>query len=258
MKSIYLVILLVLLVGWAVTACDSYTPPAPKPINSLIMVPAGWFLMGEDDNRPSNNPQHEVYLDGYMIQIQEVSHQEFLEYVHVTGNLKEYWNISTLKAAPDLPMTNTKWEDADTYCRWLGMRLPTEAEWEKAARGVDGRKYPWGNQWKSDLSNHQDNSNGRVVEVSSYSGGQSPYGLINMSGNAAEWVADYYDRDYYNYSPSYNPAGPDLILDHVIRGGSFEDPPEWSTTYFRNSSHSALPNPRVGFRCAQSLPSSYP
>jgi iron(II)-dependent oxidoreductase len=245
--------LLAFLIGWTATACESCISPAPIPFNSLTKVPGGWFLMGENNNRPSNNPQHQVYLDGYMIQIKEVSHQEFLEYINATGNLKEYWDMSTLKAEPDLPMTNTKWEDADAYCRWLGMRLPTEAEWEKAARGVDGREYPWGDHWKSNLSNYQGSSNGRLVVVNSYPGGQSPYGLLNMSGNAAEWVADYYDRDYYKYSPSNNPAGPARILDHVIRGGSYEDPPEWSTTYFRNSSHSALPNPRVGFRCAKSM-----
>ncbi len=226
-------------------SCQSSKPEA----NQLILIPAGSFLMGEDSGRASNQPQREVYLDAYYIQKTEVTVSQFLEFLAATDYRSIGWQ--DLPEDPsNLPATRVLWRDADVYCEWLGLRLPTEAEWEKAARGTGGRFYPWGNDWQPRNADGADSGFDDVRPVGSYPQGASPYGLLDMSGNAAEWVSDYYDAAYYTYSPSENPQGTSIVLDHVLRGGSFASSPEKLTTFFRNSSHSVLPNPRVGFRCA--------
>ena len=209
--------------------------------------------MGENDERPSNRPQRLVFLDAYQIQRHEVTRGEFAVFLQDTGYDFLGGEIDSLLAHPDLPVTGTIWKDAEAYCLWAGMRLPTEAEWEKGARGDDGRPFPWGWEWKPGMANTAEMNLQDVLVVGSYPQSASPYGLLDMCGNAAEWVADYYDRDYYSYAPDRNPTGPEQVLDHGLRGGSYDDPREWSTTHFRNSSHSATPNPRAGFRCARSI-----
>jgi sulfatase modifying factor 1 len=222
--------------------------------SSLVMVPAGWFLMGEDDGNLANQPKHRVYLDAYCIQLTEVIRQDFAAFIIATEYIAPGWLGQPDIAEQKLPVAGVRWRDADAYCQWKGMRLPSEAEWEKAARGIDGRRYPWGDKWDNQKSNTLQSGQGYLTSVGSFPKGASPFGLMDMAGNAAEWVADFFDPAYYLSSPDHNPLGPSIILDHGLRGGSFASPPEQSTTYFRDSSHSVKPNPRVGFRCAISLP----
>jgi len=237
-----------------------YSPPLVTPTqpscqhSDLILIPAGWFQMGENDGRYSNQPQHEVYLDAYCIQLTEVTRKDFAAFISNTAYDAPGWKGQPDASEQMLPVVGVRWRDANTYCQWKALRLPGEAEWEKAARGIDGRRYPWGDEWDSRNANTAQGGPGQLTPVGSFPKGASPFGLLDMSGNAAEWVADYYDAAYYLSSPEHNPLGPTIIMDHGLRGGSFASPPEQATTYFRDSSHSVMPNLRLGFRCAISLP----
>jgi len=207
--------------------------------------------MGQNEGARSNQPQHLVYLDAYFIQKTELTRGAFHLFVLESGNVVEGWLESYQQSESSYPVVGVVWKDARAYCEWAGMRLPSEAQWEKAARGDDGRLYPWGNRWDAGLANTRASGHGGVLPVGSYPGNASPYGVLDMSGNALEWVADFFAPDYYERSPERNPAGPEIISDHGLRGGSFDSPPEYATTFFRDSSHSVMPNPRVGFRCAR-------
>lgn len=223
------------------------------PDDTMGFVPAGWFLMGEDDGRTSNQPQHRVYLEAYCMDKLEVTRQAFGEFLNEADYPASGWSPTDYIAAPELPATGVTWVDAQAYCQWAGLRLPTEAEWEKAARGTDGRRYAWGNDWDIHNANTAESGVGGPVPAGSFSLGASPYGILDMCGNAAEWVSDYFDPAYYSASPDHNPTGAILVLDHGLRGGSFASPSDQATTYFRDSSHSSQPNHRVGFRCATSV-----
>ncbi len=234
------------------TACQSQ-PTTPPVQESMVQVPAGWFLMGQNEGPRSNQPQRRVYLDAFTIDKTEVTKEAFGSFVDANGYQASGWHEEDVENQADEPVVGVLWRDADAYCRWAGKRLPTEAEWEKTARDTDGRRYPWGNQWRPDRANIAESGHGDVIAVGSYPTGASPYGALDMAGNAAEWVADYFAFGYYHHAPAHNPPGPDRVMDHVLRGGSWASPREHAQTYFRDSSHSARPNVRVGFRCARSV-----
>jgi formylglycine-generating enzyme len=219
---------------------------------SAVHVPAGWFLMGQDEGLRSNQPQRSVFLDAYAMDCTEVTNSAFSKFVEQAGTQVIGWDAHQAEIHPDHPVTGVLWKDALAYCQWLGERLPTEAEWEKAARGADGRRYPWGDAWDASKANTLENGKEGVLPVGSYPEGASPYGLLDMAGNAAEWVADYFDFTYYTYAPDQNPQGPELVLDRGLRGGSWASTAKYAQTFYRDSSHSVKPNLRVGFRCTLS------
>jgi formylglycine-generating enzyme required for sulfatase activity len=234
-----------------VIACGSSTSSsAALPTSGMVLVPGGFFIMGNDDGPAASKPAHQVYVSSFLIDAVEVTNAQFRDYVDKSGNLPVAWMDGSPPFGPDYPVTGILWREAAAYCEWYGLRLPTEAEWEKAARGEDGRTYPWGNSWDPARANAENEKAKGVDKVGSYPQGASPYGLKDMTGNAAEWVADYFDPAYYAQSPMRDPKGPEQVLDHGLRGGSWASRADQSSTFFRDSSHSALPNDRVGFRCA--------
>jgi len=229
----------------------------------LVYVPAGEFWMGSfdgDKNAEVNErPAHEVYLDAYWIDRNEVTNGMYETCVHMgvcrapRGDGSETRNAYYGEVQyANYPVIYVDWYMAKTYCEWAGRRLPSEAEWEKAARGTDGRIYPWGDEPPScRLANHS-SCEADTVAVGNYKAGISPYGALDMAGNVWEWVADWYDKGYYRNSPRENPSGASFGEERVVRGGGWNSVVRYvrsANRYWRLPSHN-LNN--LGFRCALS------
>ncbi len=222
-------------------------------IPDMAYIPEGNFTMGAGKREADEGPSHKVYVANFYIDRYEVSYQKYQKFLTATGRRQpDFWNDNDLNK-PNLPVVGVSWEDAKAYCKWDAKRLPSEAEWEKAARGTDGRKYPWGNTNDSTRTNAAGKKDGFqfTAPVNSFASGASPFGAINMAGNVWEWCADWYAEDYYANSPSKSPTGQRNGELRVIRGGSWEDAPDNLRTTNR---HAARPNNtayNVGFRCAK-------
>ncbi|MDF0665087.1 MAG: SUMF1/EgtB/PvdO family nonheme iron enzyme [Nitrospira sp.] len=229
----------------------------------MVLIPAGEFWMGSPDSegRKDEHPRHQIYLDGFYMDKFEVTVARYTEFVRAKNRPKPgYWDQVDSSKHWNLPVVGVNWDDAKAYCEWAGKRLPTEAEWEKAARGTDGRTYSWGNEGPTArLANFAKGLTTRAYKeglapVDSYEAGNSPYGLHHMAGNVWEWTADWYDETYYIKSPARNPTGPASGLFRVVRGGSWSYEPDVLRSAYR---HKDLPTSRsdsIGFRCAQDVP----
>lgn len=228
---------------------------------SFVRVPAGEFTMGSSDAdwgaESDEKPQHKVYLDEYLIGKYEVTVAQFRAFVEETGYTASRDALPSGKE--DHSVTMVSWEDAVAFCRWASevtgrvVRLPTEAEWEKAARGTDARIYPWGNEPPDVSRCNFDNKIG-TMPVGNYSpAGDSPYGCADMAGNVWEWVNDWYQKTYYSVSPGSNPPGSANGDSRVLRGGGW-----YGYCYYNRAadrSYSVFPDSRsydYGFRCAAS------
>jgi formylglycine-generating enzyme required for sulfatase activity len=226
----------------------------------MVEIPEGLFAMGLDGMQAleDERPKHQVWLHVFFIDLHEVTTAQYAVFLAATNrNPPWQWDTVMLSQHHDRPVIGVDWSDADAYCRWRGKRLPTEAEWEKSARGTDGRLYPWGNWLPSkDLANFASGArfsySQALMPVQSYERGKSPYGLYHMAGNVWEWVQDWYAVNYYEVSPEQNPQGPELGQFKVLRGGSWSDLPKYLLTYGRFKLPPDTRNSYTGIRCAKS------
>jgi iron(II)-dependent oxidoreductase len=216
----------------------------------MVLVPAGEFRMGSQEFE-EERPEHRVFLDAFYIDKYEVTNTLYLRFVGAAGRSAPTFWQSRWGTGPDEPVLGVTWSDAEAYCQWAGKRLPTEAEWEKAARGTDGQAYPWGDQWDPGGANFYGAELGRTVAVGSYPRGVSPYGVHDMAGNVSEWVSDWYDKNYYRRSPAQNPRGPDSGEVKVVRGGSQRDSPIGLRSARRSHFAPDTRFDRIGFRCTK-------
>jgi len=237
--------------------------------DNMVRVPAGEFIMGSEEWSENEKPAHTVYLDAFYIDTYEVTNADYRRCVQAgecTAPTTCDWGDPTYNDADKTnhPVICVNWFEAKSYCEWQGKRLPTEAEWEKAARGIDGRTYPWGNNFDGKRLNFCDKSceynqanqvyddgYAQTAPVGSYELGKSPYGAYDMAGNVWEWVADWYDSSYYRNSPKRNPTGADTGKYRVIRGGSWNDDNYSSRAAFRYYLNPNSRNHNLGFRCMQ-------
>jgi formylglycine-generating enzyme required for sulfatase activity len=223
---------------------------------SMLVVPAGEFTMGSTTGDADEQPVHQVYVNAFLMDVHQVSVKHYARFLEATHHeVPPDWSIMNRPQHQDRPVANVDWAEAAAYCTWAGKRLPTEAEWEKAARGTDGRIYPWGNELptqaratsgKEIWSSHTAPSSVGMLEE-----GKSPYGIYDMSGNVWEWVSDWYDQDYYKNSPSKNPTGPSTGEAKVIRGGSWGSGPKDLRAANREVHVPSFRGFGTGFRCAK-------
>ena len=231
-------------------------PPAPAVTDIMIEIPAGPFTMGSDTGDPEDSPAHEVDLPAYEIDQFEVSNADFAAFAQATGyetfaEQQGYrnWRDEGEEGVEDNhPVVAVTWDDAAAYCEWLGKRLPTEAEWEKSARGDDLRAHPWGEGWDSSKANVKETGLRGTTAVGSFGAGASPYDVNDMTGNVWEWTADWYlpypgntAEDAY-YGETFR----------VTRGGGWFDEEAQATTFNRNAADPLkTANDDLGFRCAR-------
>jgi formylglycine-generating enzyme required for sulfatase activity len=221
----------------------------------MVLIPVGPFTMGSDSGEKDEQPAHEVTLDAYYIDQYEVTNARYADCV-AAGECKLPGFIELYEdpGKKNHPVVGVDWEQANTYCEWRGDKLPTEAEWEKAAQGPDGRIYPWGDAAPNEALLNFSRNVGDTTPVGSYPDGVSPYGAYDMAGNVVEWVADWYDEDYYATATSYNPQGPADGEVKVLRGGAWD-----VDEFIVRASHRfyAVPSGQtdgIGFRCAAAPP----
>lgn len=268
----------VLLAIFFLAGCGTSTTKeriSPRDGKVMIYIPAGQFVIGsqpnEDDAAADEQPQHTVYLSGFWIDQTETTNAQYRQCVAAGVCRPPEYAISYTRphyyddpAFDQYPVIWVSWEDANTYCRWAGKRLPTEAEWEAAARGSQPRRYPWGNEWPDgrlanlcdihcefdyrhiDIDDHYADTS----PVGSYVDGASPYGLLDMAGNVWEWVADWYAEDYYAWTSERNPQGPQYGTERVMRGGAWNMWQQDIRTAAREKGRPVVTYPNVGFRCA--------
>ncbi len=246
--------------------------------DNMILVKVGKFIRGSEKDFNREKPVRHIYLDAYMIGKYPVTNREFKEFVDDGGYQKkefwtpegwqwreeenilepEYWHDRKWNG-PNFPVVGISWFEAAAYCKWLShttgkqYRLPTEAEWEKAARGTDGREYPWGNKFDEKKCNSDELGLDRTSPVGIFPEGKSPYECLDMSGNVWEWCWDRFDDEYYEKSPDRNPKGPSGGVDRVLRGGSWFAHPDRCRCAYRDGDHPADRDLNAGVRLSRSL-----
>jgi len=268
-------------------------PPSPPP--GMVSVPAGDFMMGSTPGNINELPVHAVHLDAFWIDKYEVTNAQFKQFMDAGGYTAQafwsaagwsarvsngwtqpaHWNTGNYHSGPawpEFPVVGVSWYEAEAYANFAGKRLPTEAEWEKAARSTDQRTYPWGEGIDGSRANYSgsgdpyEGNEGVTTPVGFYDGrlypspsfqtadSPSPYGAYDMAGNVLEWVVDWYQSDYYSASPPSNPPGPVSGSYRVQRGGAWASRTSELRSACRHGSNPNGRNEYIGFRCAKTLP----
>ena len=224
----------------------------------MVLVPVGEFTMGSEQGDTDEQPVHRVFLDSFYVDAFEVTNGRFAKFVAAIQS-EPPWGFADQETPvlhAEQPVRWVNWLEATGYCLWAGKRLPTEAEWEKAARGTDGRIYPWGNEPPISAQAVFGLNEGAetVSPIGNRELGRSPYGVHDLAGNLYEWVADWYDEAVYTTNPTINPRGPVEGAAKVQRGGSYLNNPYRLRAAFRSKGDPTEHAPNVGFRCAQDAP----
>jgi formylglycine-generating enzyme required for sulfatase activity len=236
-----------------------------------VLIPAGFFLMGTSDADlvemelqyrwkrewfADEMPQHRIYLDAYYIDETPVTNSEYKKFLDagmkraVPANWDKHYRSYKI-GEEHHPVTCVSWDDANAYAEWAGKRLPTEAEWEKAARGTDGRLFPWGKHLDiTRFNSRESNIKGTTPVIKYASRGASPFGVMDLMGNVSEWCADWYDAKYYASSPERDPQGPQDGDWHVLRGSAWDAAPDLARCASRDYIVPEIGYATVGFRCA--------
>ena len=260
--------------GFHAAAAEQATAPQEitgKDGAPLVLIPAGSYPMGvpvgDRDGGRDEYPRHVIDIAAFYIDKYEVTNGRYLEFVKATDHrvpqnpknpTRNLWEgVSIPESLADRPVVNVDWADASAYCTWAGRRLPTEAEWEKAAKGNHDWRFPWGNV---EPTNKHLNFNQKwigertLMPVGSYESGKSPYGVYDMAGNVWEWVNDWYDAKYYEKSPAKNSPGPASGTKKVIRGAGWQNETPTVRIFTRVDSDPTIRNESTGFRCAMDAP----
>lgn len=253
---------------------------AATAVTGMVLVPAGEFLRGRSHPLPDDGlkwvptvvkddrPVQRIYVDAYWLDQHEVTNRQYQAFVKATRHRPPYnWSAAVMPAAmADLPVVDVDWHDATAYAQWTGKRLPTEAEWERAARGeLEGKTYPWGDEAPVKQDTEKDGQ--KLISRAVFDGLNGPakvcsraatgFGLCDMAGNVWEWTADWYERTYYEKAPARNPTGPSEVAEatryRVLRGGSWADEAKYLTCAHRSWARPAERSPNIGFRCARSV-----
>ena len=233
--------------------------PRLKDGKEMVLIPAGSFEMGDHLGGLSNAPVHRVQLDAFYMDVHEVTVGQFREFVNQSGySYGGNWDsLANYSPGDDYPMIYVNWNDATAYAKWAGKRLPTEAEWEYAARGgLAGKRYPWGDEITHDDANYSGTSGKDKWKYCSPVGSfaANGYGLYDMAGNVYEWCQDWYGENYYSNSAAKNPPGPDSGSSRVLRGGFWD---KYTNTLRVAHRDGTSPFNRIndlGFRCVSGSP----
>ena len=236
----------------AVVAADEQ--PIPE---EMVLIPAGPFVRGTKHGGFDEQPERSIFLDAFLIDRYEVTNHQYEQFVAATGHRKSgppsrYAKNMVRMRGPNQPVVYVSWDDADAYCRWKGKRLPTEAEWEKAMRGVDGRLWPWGNVEQLGAANWARVNDGYDVSASAgtFKNDRSPFGVMDGAGNVIEWVNDWYRETYYRDSAERNPQSPENGVYKVLRGGGYTTTGSDLRITSRSKMVPDFRDETIGFRCA--------
>ena len=234
--------------------------PGEEPLASeMVTIAAGPFVRGTEHGGFDERPTRTIHLDEFSIDRFEVTNHQYQQFVVATGHRKpglpsRYAKSGAKVRGMNQPIVYVSWDDAEAYCRWKGKRLPTEAEWEKAMRGTDGRLWPWGDTEQSDGANWARVNDGHeaTARVGTFQLDKSPYGVMDGAGNVMEWVADWYDETYYKSSPDHNPPSPEYGTYRVLRGGSYTTTGGDVRITSQSKMMQDFRDETIGFRCASS------